>query len=169
MKVLVLPGYSIQNRDWAIQVAEYLKSDFDTKVIEWEHWNGTDNGGLNVSAECLRIENEMGDEKVNLVAKSIGTLVSMQLLQSKKDKIAKVILLGIPTTDLSETDKQTYQVLAAWPIDKLMVIQNMADNHGSADQVQQFLTGINGAIKVLVKDRADHEYPYLAEFADFLK
>lgn len=171
MKVIILPGASLHNKEWALQVADYLKDDFDTKVIEWQHWQDASkaSGGINVHAERIKIENEIGNDKVYVVAKSIGTYVVCAFLQEVMQKIEKLVLLGVPLNDLSETDKTAYRSLAKYRLENLLVIQNLNDPRGPAEAAQDFLTTVNPGISVVVKPAADHNYPYLSDIADFLK
>ncbi len=169
MKVIVLPGNSLKNRDWAIQVADFLKPEFETKIIEWEHWKTGVEAGLDPKVEISKVSAAVGNDRVHIIAKSIGTWIIAQMLPDFKDKIDKMVFVGVPVSDLSGSDKESYQVMADFPADKLLIIQNEHDNHGSPDQVSQFLSGINPQIKVEVRPRSDHDYPYLEEFKNFLE
>lgn len=42
MKTLILPGFSIKNKDWANETKKILEIRFFTEVFEWEHWSTGD-------------------------------------------------------------------------------------------------------------------------------
>src|SRR6266478_1786851 len=103
MKTIILPGYSHKNKDWALEVQENIP---DSEVYEWEHWSDV-NIRFNAKEEAQRIKNLIGESEVNIIAKSIGTMVIMMTL--KEIKINKIILCGVPVNDLNEDDKWNYK------------------------------------------------------------
>jgi len=38
MKVIILPGYSPHNKEWACEIKEKLEHDYEVIVHEWKHW-----------------------------------------------------------------------------------------------------------------------------------
>ena len=158
----------MKNRDWALQTSKELKLDHEIRPILWEHWDNPDMPWDPKDKARELVQVAMTDS-VNIVAKSIGTLVASYVLAEIPSRCKKVILCGIPLNDLTEEDKEAEkEALKNFPADKIMVIQNENDPHGNFDQVRDFLAKINPKIKVVSKDRDDHEYPFFSEFQGFL-
>lgn len=172
MKTIILPGFSIKNKDWASEMKKILVSKFQVEVVDWEHWStgNTDFANWNewTEKEIPRVLNQIQGEKVNILAKSIGTLMAMNILELKSNIVNKLFICGIPLHDIDETDKLKYKSLKNFPNDKLICIQNKNDNHGTYEDVKVFLSNINSEIKIISKPRDNHDYPYPEEFINFL-
>lgn len=153
MKVIVLPGYSLGNREFLQNMRAGLQNDFEVMAVEWQHWS---DNKTKIEDEMDRVRETIGNEEVYVVAKSIGTWVAAQLLA------LKYVFCGIPVNDLSKSEKQVYKAIDH---ENLLVIQNEFDPHGSWDQVRKFLKRDN----VIKQDRNDHTYPYVEEIGRFLK
>lgn len=170
MKIFILPGYSVSNKEWAYGVKTKLMPDFDVAVYEWKHW--TEAGkSLDIGIEVASIvDYSKNEDKIDIIAKSIGTLVLMKLLEVIKPKIRKVILCGIPLNDLKEEDFSAYKILEniTHP-ENIICFQNSEDPHGNYQQLFAFLDNINSRIKIIDKGGNTHEYPYYEDFFNFLK
>ena len=163
MKALVLPGYSPGNKVWADKVKESLGEE--VVVIYWRHW--TSGGTLSLKYETGIILEKVGSEKVNFVAKSVGTFVCAKILPKIKNQVGKIILCGIPST--SEKRKETYiKAFRSFPAKKIICFQNENDPFTTFDEVKKFMREINSEIKVIKKERSDHDYPYFEDFQKFL-
>ncbi len=171
MKTVIIPGYSHKNKEWA---EETMKNIPDSEVYEWKHWNDP-NIKFSAKAEAqniseslsLRDKNVIGANQINIVAKSIGTLVTSILLKSVKPN--KIVLCGICINDLNEDELHEYKILSDFDPNNIIVFQNSEDEHGSFEEVRKFLSQINPNIKIIEKPGSTHEYPYYDEFIDFLK
>lgn len=166
MQTLILPGFSEKNREWAYLTATKLQVDGQIRPIYWDHWTDPDYKFIPEEKANLISLHTKGDD-VNIIAKSIGTLVASMVIQSIPKQIKKVILCGIPLRDLSMGEKDIItDCLNAFDKSKIICFQNDSDPHGGYDEVKAFLPT---DIKVVKVQRADHEYPNFAEFNDFLK
>lgn len=162
MKTIIIPGYSHKNKEWAEETSRKIS---DSVVYEWKHWNDPT---IRFSAkdEAQNIKSLIGNGEVNIIAKSIGTLVAMMAI---RDSIAKIVFCGIPINDLNEDDLWQYKILSDFPPQKIIVFQNSEDEHGSFVAVRKFLSQINPNIKIIEKSGKTHDYPYFEEFNEFLK
>jgi len=107
--------------------------------------------------------------KINLISKSIGTLVAMLVLKKEAPKIAKIILCGLPINDIKRKDLEYYQILSKFPGRNILCFQNKNDPHGEYANTCKFLNTINTEILIKEGSRDDHEYPYFDAFTDFLE
>jgi len=168
MDVLILPGFSPKNKTWAQAVQKDLNPFSPTTYVAWSHWETGKAEDQWAEDEAGKINTNSQGKQLNIIAKSLGTLVTMIILKSKPELINKIILCGIPITDLRKDDEKYYEQLAIFPSDKLLCIQNIDDNHGSYIAVEKFLHSLNPDIKMISTPRANHEYPYSKLFLDFL-
>ena len=166
MKTIILPGFSLKNKDWAY-AAKYNLPEIEIMVHEWFHWITESDSDFSIEQEVSRLNIK---EPINIIAKSIGTLIVVNMLkQNKENKINKIIFNGIPLNDLKEEDFEVYKVLKDFDLDKTLFIQNEEDIHGNHKEVSEFLKKINPKVKVISKPGDTHEYPYWDEFRDFLQ
>lgn len=164
MKTLILPGYSLSNRVWAEEVKKAIKN---SQIHKWLHWSDQ-NRRLDVKNEIKRINEEIGEEKINIIAKSIGTFILVTLLEESKNKINKLVLCGICKNDLDENELSKYNSLKNFDVNKILVIQNKEDRHGTFEEIKDFLAKINPEIRIIEKPGDTHDYPYFDEFSTFL-
>lgn len=168
MTTYILPGFSIKNKEWAEQTKNELSGQTETSVIYWKHW-GTGKTESNwIDPEVNDIIQKIKGEQINIIAKSVGTMVAMKLLSKSTESVNKIILCGIPLHDLSDTDKESYLAIKNFPASKLLIIQNEEDNHGSFQEAEKFVNSINADILIKSKPRSDHEYPYFTDFIEFI-
>lgn len=168
MKTLILPGFSLSNKDWGQSIKRKLKLGHKVQVHNWRHWEK--GGSLSFFYELEKILESIGEEKANIIAKSVGTRVTVNLLPENKGKIEKVILCGIPLRGFGDETKEKFkEALSSFPARKIIVIQNQKDPFSPFEKVKKFIKAINPKIKVVKKERSDHNYPYSEDFQDFLE
>jgi len=168
MLTLILPGGSPQNKEWALTTSKSLDLGHEIRPVLWEHWDHPDMP-FDAKDKANELVQVAMDEPVNIIAKSIGTLVACYIIKEIPNKIEKVILCGIPLNDLNEEEKEAERVaLKSFPPGKIICFQNSDDPHGSYLEVSDFLKKVNSKIRLVSKSRNDHEYPYYEEFNEFL-
>jgi len=167
MDTLIVPGFSLKNKDWSEEVQRNLMP-INSRIHYWSHWEtgqAEDSWVGKETKEIISHENLI----INIIAKSIGTLVAMKILKLKLKLINRIILCGIPLNDFHPGDKEFYEALKLLDEKNILCIQNENDNHGTFFDVEKFVHAINPNIKIISKPRSDHEYPYFEDFAVFLK
>lgn len=168
MKTIILPGYSPHNKDWALDIKKELKLGHPVLVHEWRHWppaqtSGSENllvrrrasgsarqfGSFSVPREIEAILEKVDRDKINIIAKSVGTRVAMHLIVKIPDQINKVILCGIPTKGESDLAKKTYsEGLSVLSPTQIIVFQNEKDPFASYETVKKFVNSINSGMKL---------------------
>ncbi len=167
MKTIILPGYSPRNKDWANEVKNDLELDHEVVVHNWKHWQ---KGSFSMPREVKTIIKKLDDDKVNIIAKSVGTRVTMKLIPKIKGQIEKVILCGIPTKLTSETSRKDYtNGLSLLPPKKITCFQNTKDPFANYQIIKKFIHSVNKKIKVIEKPRSDHHYPYTKDFQKLIE
>lgn len=166
MRTIILPGYSPHNRDWAYEVKKNLEPDIDVFVHEWKHWTS---GSFSMRHEAESILSEIAKENVNIIAKSVGTRVCMELTSKVVDQIDKVILCGIPLRGFHEEAKEYFRSgLLKLDENNVICFQNKNDPFGKHSLVEGFMKSVNDRISVIEKPASDHNYPYFEDFKSFL-
>lgn len=160
MLTIILPGYSERNKQWGEEIAK----DLNAKLHYWKHWT---QGSMSVKYEVEKILEEVGHDNVNILAKSVGTMIAMSILSEIPDKVKKIILCGIPSVS-KERLKFFENALADFPTENITVFQNEKDPLGNFEEVKKFMSKVNPEIKVVKMPRSDHHYPYPEEFKRFL-
>jgi predicted alpha/beta hydrolase family esterase len=168
MRTLILPGYSEHNRSWAEDISKELTSNgLTTQVHYWDHWKNK--GNLSIKKEINNILSEMGKEKINLIAKSVGVMVSLNLIPQISDQVGKVVLCGIASVSGKRRKKLLENVLDLISDDRILCIQNKKDSFVPYEKAKRFYHSVNPKLKVIEKPRNDHNYPYPEEFVKFLE
>jgi len=168
MVTIILPGYSVHNKEWLEETVKQIKSNGEIRPIYWGHWTDPDSK-FDVEEKARLLDNVAGKRVVDIIAKSIGTLVASYIIQKSPVKIRKVIFNGIPLNDLDEDDKELMKAaLKLISPENIICFQNEEDPHGDFSQAKNFLSDVNPEITIISKPRADHEYRYADEFRKFL-
>ena len=166
MITIILPGYSPSNKDWAYSIKDNLNLGHEVIVHEWKHWT---TGSFSLKFETEKIKEEVGNNELNIIAKSVGTRVVMHLTPLLKSQIKRVILCGIPTKGTSESAFEVYKSgLSHLDPSQVVVFQNQKDPFAKYIEIKKFIGKINSKIKIIKMPRADHNYPYTEQFMKFL-
>lgn len=168
-KVEILPGFSKKNEEWAAAIKNGLQEhgNFQATVVSWPHWEtGSANEGW-IENEANKIAERVGEDTINIIAKSVGTMVAMEVVRQSVH-VDKMILCGIPIEDFQEDSKDRYSVLKNVDANRILVFQNDKDPHGKLDDVRSLVHEFNPDITIKTKMGNHHEYLYTDDFIDFL-
>jgi hypothetical protein len=163
MKTIIVPGFSSKNKDWALETQKNIPG---AEIYEWPHWKDL-SIKFKPKEEAKKILELIGETEINIIAKSIGTLVASIVI--KNAKLNKIIYAGIPVNDMNEDDLYEFKILSDIDPAKVTVFQNSEDEHGSFVAVRKFLSQINPNIEIKEKPGKTHDYSYYEEFKEFLK
>jgi pimeloyl-ACP methyl ester carboxylesterase len=156
MQTLILPGYSKTNKDWVDEIVNNLKIDGVIRPFYWMHW-GDDSMHFDAQEKADLIVKHIKDDNINIIAKSIGTLIATKIVAVIPNQIKKVILCGIPKVDLNEADFEFIKTVCLNNKNKITIIQNISDPHGTFEDVKDLG-------KIVPKESSDHNYPYFEDF-----
>lgn len=167
MKTIILPGYSLKNKAWAIETAINLGLEVGKSVWAWQHWDDPETR-FNFEIETAKII-KTNNEPVNIIAKSVGTVVASNIVLKNKGLVNRLILCGVPVNDIDDREINIItSVLKQFDRKNVLCFQNTSDPHGTFDQIKKVFGASEIDIALVEKDRPDHEYPYYKEFQDFL-
>ncbi len=166
MLTFILPGGSVKNKAWLEKCAMSLKVEGFIRPVFWDHWTDPENK-FNPKEKATLIARHSKGDKLNLIAKSISSLVASYIIEQIPAQINKVIICGIPLNDITDIEKETIKnALGSLAGGKLICYQNVNDPHANFAEVKKFLPD---RVKLIAESRSDHEYPYYTEFNKFLK
>jgi hypothetical protein len=161
MQTLVLPGYSIKNKTWADEVCRNLKIDGIIRPFYWMHWTD-ESDKFDAKEKAQLIAKHVKGNSVNIIAKSIGTLVASYLYELVPNQIEKVIFCGIPINGFDEEKIEVVKKCITGKGNNFLGFQNTSDPYSNFDKVKDFGN-------IVAKERSNHEYPYFDEFNKFLR
>lgn len=168
MVTIIIPGYSPHNKKWLEDTASQIKIDSEIRPIYWGHWTDP-NIKFDPKVKANLLDGVSGKRVVDIIAKSIGTLVASYLIQKSPEKIRKVVFNGIPLDDIDESDKEVIKnALRSLPPESVVLFHNDQDPHGGIETLNGFLSDAGLDVKIIVKTRSDHEYFYQEDFNKFL-
>ena len=165
MKTIILPGFSVHNKEWTEYLSKNLKPTSSNFALDWEHWKSS--GGIKLNKEMEKIDKIVGKNKFNIIAKSVGTMVALKAIDKYKNQVNKVILCGVP----SISDKRMDMFIAAIKdIDckNIICFQNSLDPFVKFKDLKSRIKKIDSRIKVIEKLAKGHEYYYFNDFQEFL-
>ena len=168
MLTIILPGFSQRNENWAKELKNSLEDD-RVLIHSWLHWITQNDNDFSIANETSRILEKINDQKINIIAKSIGTYLAMFLLEKIPEKINKIILLGIPFNDLDKEEIEKYKVIKNFDSKRILIIQNRQDPHGSFNDIFEYFFNLNNQLEILKQNSLTHEYPYYQIINNFLK
>ncbi len=168
--ILILPGFSLKNKDWANQMANEMQPQFEAKMWEWKHWESGESADFSAELEAKAIITQLekhSNKPINVLAKSIGTYVLANIVKHSPASFSKIILCGIPLNDLKSEEWTIYENFKNVN-SRTICFQNDQDPHGNFAQVSKFFEEKDINIPVVKKVANNHDYCYCEEFKSFL-
>lgn len=98
MKIILLAGQSILNKEWIEEVEGEFNKEFpNTSVIYYDHWD-SGSKDVNIEIETSKLLNMVDecDGEYMVFAKSIGTVVFYNSLKNLTKMPKGVLMVGIP-------------------------------------------------------------------------
>lgn len=166
MVTLILPGYSAHNKEWVEAVAKNLKLEGEIRPIFWDHWTNPEKH-FKPKEKARLLSGVAKGKVVNIIAKSVGTLVATYIALDIPMQLGKIVLCGIPSTS-DERLKIFKEAFGNFDPAKIVCFQNERDPFAKPDEIRKFMSKVNPKIKVLSMPRRDHNYPYFEEFQNYL-
>ena len=167
IKTIILPGLSPHNKDWADDTAGQLTSNrFLSIVHNWRHWSK--GGSLNLNYEIRELLKKINEERINILAKSVGVYVALNLIPKIPSQINKVILCGIASVANEDRKSLIETLVSNIPVENILCIQNDNDKYVKFSEAEKFYHSVEPQLKVISKPRSDHDYPYPGDFQEFL-
>ena len=152
--ILILGGYSKINLNWIENMNEIFSENYNTHIVKYDNWfNELD---MNYDIEIEKIYKLIKENNItNIIAKSIGIYLIVELLKKYPIKINNIIFIGYPLKVLQEKNIDiTYDIVAINKKYTLFFIEQENDILCSYNELINLFKDIN-AIKV---NGSDHSY-----------
>jgi hypothetical protein len=166
--ILYLPGFSVANKEEQSAVSSALVSNgYEVLSHKWRHWS-TEGIDFDVEEEMRLISQSIEGRMVDaLIAKSIGSYVTARLIWSRLVDAPKIIFLGIPLNDLDQDEKEIMQLSMHRIENKLVLIQNSKDPHGSIEDLNLLVRDMK--YNIILKEADNHLYNYPDDILTILR
>jgi len=139
MKILLLGGNSVENKNWLYELKENLKNIGEITVHEYSHWNENNKKSVDIDEEISRLQKFGGDLSDTLVlAKSAGVVLTLKGVNKKRLSPKACVFLGTPVSWAKENNYDIETLLEGHQTPTLY-IQNKNDPAISADNLKKIL------------------------------
>ncbi len=169
MKIILLSGQSLENKEWIEQVQSSFKSKYsDTSVMYYEHWSRGE-GKADASLETERFLNLINTttEEYILFAKSIGSVIFLNSLKKLSKYPTKVILVGVPLHMAKDSGYDFYNLktILTFPV---TIYQKKFDPYCSYTDLKTIEGGnvVINEYRCINEDEDNHNY---SNFSTLLK
>jgi len=134
MKILILPGNAIGNKEWLRAIKKSLnKFVGKIEVIEYSHWKE------DKKLIDLDVESEKAGGVYDIViAKSIGVILALKGIKESKLITKKCVFIGTPINWAKKKDLQPLKYFDNFKIPTLF-IQNKGDPTCSSEELKKIL------------------------------
>ncbi len=164
MKLIVLPGNSKRNKEWADGAAAAGSSSFDPVYKHYyQHWD-TGEEVINFDLELRRVTEQAGVGEFAVFAKSAGSVLTINGNYLGKFKPARCLFVGLPL-GTPEQEAQLGEKIHALTV-PVTIIQNTGDPYSNHARVQSFLGKIN-LPNITLKETPGNNHDYL--YFDLIK
>ncbi len=170
MRYILFPGFSENNKKWGEELKkEFEKFEINLEVMEWDHWDTGREEDFELEHEVDKAMKIIGKDELTIIAKSIGSLVAVNIVHNMPEKVKRIVIMGVPYSSLSDKAQEAYYSLKKLPASKIKVMQNSQDTHGSFKEVRTFIGNIMPEIETVMLLRDDHYYPFNETLMRFVK
>lgn len=139
MKIFLLPGQSIQNKEWIEEVEVEFKKEFpNTEVIYYEHWSlGEKQANIDLEVERLVEKINNCDGEYIVFAKSIGTLIFLNSVKHLKKKPKGILMVGFSYYLAKRLGYDVKELINSVDF-RIDMYQKEFDTAGKYEEIKQF-------------------------------
>lgn len=169
MKLFLLPGSDIANKDWIERVQPILAQHVDeTQIQYYQHWK-EESSRINVNREVGTFLDRLNAHQgsYGVFAKSAGILVALEALAEAEEAPDFAIFAGFPLglADQLELDLNELLDSIDFPV---LFIQNANDPAGSAENLRRITTRLEDTDFLLLPGNT-HDYPVVGNTANAIE
>lgn len=158
MKLVILPGNSKSNREWA-NIAESAFSDSFSEIYKqsYSHWD-TDQETLDFDIELEKLEKGIKNQECLIFAKSAGAMLAVYGVYKKRINPKKCVFVGLPANWAKDKNFELDEWLQEYRV-PTVIIQNSSDPITPYDDLLKSITGLNKTNFKLIEIEGDnHKY-----------
>ncbi len=130
-KIILLGGNSNVNLSWIDKMDKELSKDYQVDKIYYDHW--FNNNEMDIIKELDKLKNKCLNYKTyNIVAKSIGSILTLMNIEKGLINPQKIVILGFPLRFIESNNLNIYIILyIALSKSEILFIQQESDPLGS--------------------------------------
>ncbi len=158
MKLVILPGNSHLNKEWAENASSFFSKDFEDRYVQnYLHWDN-EQDTINFEVEAKKLVENIGDTECTILAKSAGAMLAIYCVSKNLIKPRKCIFVGLPVIWAKERNFDLEKWIQNFDIPTI-VIQNSNDPVTSYAQAKSFLDALHKEnIEIREIHGDDHTY-----------
>lgn len=142
MKLIILPGNSKSNKEWAEKISFALSDVFkDIYVHQYSHWDN-EQGNIDFDVEAEKISKVVDIRDCVIFAKSAGAMFAMYCVSKNILIPQKCIFVGLPVLWAKEKGFDLESLIQVYSIPTI-IIQNSNDPITSYSQMKSFVEKFN--------------------------
>lgn len=164
MKLIVLPGNSPSNKEWALQMSQHLLKLFpDQYVQSYSHWDGHGEI-LDIGIEAAKLADNCKDSESIIVAKSAGAMLAIYCISNNLIKPKKCIFMGLPVLWAEKYGFEMSKWIENFSVPTVL-LQNSNDPITSYAQASDFIKkySIPHIFKIIETAGDTHKYDNFVE------
>lgn len=168
MKIIYLPGNSIDNKKWIRKVKEEFGEE--GKILYYDHWQSGEKW-IDLERESEKLKEMVRDEKDYIVfAKSIGTILCLKGIEENYLKPKRVVFCGFPYSAGIREGLDMEKCLRSLEI-PVLFIQNEFDPVGGFSEVEKILKKNSPKNYQLIKiaNNSSHDYENYEEMKKLIE
>jgi len=157
LKAIILPGSSVKNKAWAEQISSELSGLFDIQTQYYRHWgDGGDETDLDYETDQL-VKLIGSREDGVILAKSVGTLITLNTIAKRGLKPRAIIFFGLPLKLVEKISFPLIDYLSKINA-PLLIFQNEFDPWGSFSEVSDLVKPKENACVHCFSSVDTHDY-----------
>lgn len=138
--ILILGGNTSNNLEWINKFTKEFKKDNKVKNIKYSHWN-TDKE-LDFELETNKVLTELKEfNNYTIIAKSVGSIISLQAISNNLIKPDNLIILGLPLMYIRRKEIDINKLLNdSLTKTNIIIIQQKDDPIGKYEEVKSLIS-----------------------------
>lgn len=174
LTLVILPGNSPKNKEWAISAHGAFMSMFKSVVVdEYDHWNKNREESIDLNLEANKLAKiiESANRPIEIFAKSAGTILVLYAVHYKiisASQIHKCVFVGFPLTWALDNGLEISTWSENYDIPTIL-IQNDLDPVASASDIKaEQSRGYFKGFELIVQKGNDHVYGNFDDISKYL-
>ncbi|MFW5853260.1 MAG: alpha/beta family hydrolase [Patescibacteria group bacterium] len=158
MNLVILPGNSLNNKEWATLVSKSFISDFNYIYKQsYDHWKSGEEF-INLDKEIEKLIENIPEPPFFVLAKSAGSILTVKAIIEGKLKPEKCVFLGFPLNWVRENNFPLDYWLEDYSVPTLIIQKTNDPVTSYKELVNSKIIQKKENIKTLEIPGADHKY-----------
>ncbi|MDO8604280.1 MAG: hypothetical protein Q7K40_02675 [bacterium] len=158
MRLVILPGNSESNKEWATAASDAFAGSFqEIYKQDYSHW-GTEQGTIDFESELKKLSMNVKDKDCVIFAKSAGAMLLIYGVHKGLIHPRRCVFVGFPVNWAKEKNFNLTQWVQDYDVPTI-IIQNSNDPITSFEDLKMFFSQVNKPnIELIETEGSDHKY-----------